>query len=267
LKLKKTKKTNNGKKKKKKKRKRKKEKEKEKKAKNKMSRHTAIEFVPVGDGHWKKVLVDLDDGRNHPFVIEEKSPRRSLKPLHTFGHPAHESHHPLESLWSDEEFSGEEFSGEEFSDGEEFDEEVEPEEPVYGNCHLMKSEDEHLWGKSRPKYNRNQIVDEDWLSPRELEMLRKRQRRSTMVQTATTAGGALAGVLVGGPFGGAIGGAGGSLLGEAISPTPNRTSRGLVRHALWGAVGGGLSPLVFGGALAPWAATIGGGLAGRHASR
>jgi hypothetical protein len=220
-----------------------------------------------------------------------------LREMHTYGHPAHLSHQPI---WFDDEEEEEEEEEEEDSCDDGRREMMHQQEaddhrgmmdgmPVeFGHCHKIADNDDELSHKEKyhqimmmkhqkeldhlkrekmmKKYhNPNTIIDEAWLSPRELEILRRKQRKATMIRTGTTAGGALVGVLAGGPFGGAIGGAAGSLIGEAISPVPNRrrTTGKTVKDAFWGAVGGGLSPLIFGGALAPWAATIGGGWAGK----
>lgn len=205
----------------------------------------SVEFVPAGDGHWKMA---------HPDLAYRLG-------LHSYGHPALPGYAPAWEEEEDEEEWGEE-EDEEEPEEEEEEEEVYP--LAYTQCHLAPGEGVYAHEHARHK---GQIIDEDLLSPGELAILHKAKKKSAFIQGATTAGGALAGVLLGGgPLGGAIGGAAGNVIGEAISPTPNRV-RNLGRYAgkaLWGAVGGGLSPLVFGGALAPWAATAGGYAAGRY---
>lgn len=216
----------------------------------------AVEFVPAGDGHWRKVSASPMRGYGHSHTTLGDL-ALNLRDMHTYGHPAHPAHSPMWVAEDEEDvYSDVDEDGDEDVDEEDF-EEYEEDYPVgYTHC--------HLGGGGHGEVPKGMIIDESWLSPEELEILRKHQKKSRLVQVATTAGGALVGFGLGGPLGGAVGGAGGSVIGEAISPTPNRqrTWGRTAKKAFWGAVGGGLSPVVFGGALAPWAATVGGGAAG-----
>jgi hypothetical protein len=185
----------------------------------------SVEFVPAGDGHYKKVPV--------------------------YGAHAYSQYHA--PIWEefvhgdieDDDFSEEYMSEDEEDEGEIEDEDVEDfegYEPIFTDCHAVGG-----------KYGGEaEEIEEEYLSPYEREILHRRQRASRMIQTATTAGGF-------------IGGGAGSVLGEAISPTPGKAwNYGRVgKKALFGALAGGISPIILPG-IAPLAAGLGGGLSGYY---
>lgn len=129
-----------------------------------------------------------------------------------------------------------------------------------GGANLMAIKSKRDWKDRLDNAHNPSTV---WLTPREREILKKKQRMATLVQTLTTGGLALAGFGMGGPLGAAIGGAAGSALGEAISPTPGKhwTAGRALSKAGTAALVSGLAPVIFSGIPAT-AATIGGAWVG-----
>ena len=148
--------------------------------------------------------------------------------------------------------------------------------PIYdGEDYEDEEYDEPDWGEDTESDSDCDDEDEEEIYPYlpdEYRQLKKRQNAARIVQTATTAGGALVGTALGGPWGGALGGAAGAAVGEAVSPTPG-TEWNFGRVApkmVWGAAAGGLgawlSPYLLAGS-APFGSGVLGGISGWQNAR